>query len=234
MTGFVPFVCGIVAVAVQYNACEVHARLGTLSRHAKRACRSVGARLQQHKLAAGAKLHAGRSCKFLCPFLERLVRGFHSTNTSRQEKFLTIRWLLTGERSSGVNVSENFVARLKQLFSRLQDPFTQIVKPCRARYSFLNYNFVFRRLFDLLGAPHLGRNFPPLKSRRKREDIIQLWLCICIALKWPYVNSDEKLFGAEHACRISTILSRRGHLSEQLRARIAAYPTHANYGLSRF
>ena len=132
MTGFVPFVRGVVPVAVQHNACELHARLGTLVGHTKRACGAIGARLQQHELTASAKLHAGRSCKFLCPFLERLVRGFDSTNTSRQEKFLTIRWLLTGERSSGVNVSESFVGRLKQLFSRLQDPFTQIVKPCRA------------------------------------------------------------------------------------------------------
>jgi hypothetical protein len=70
------------------------------------------------------------------------------------------------------------------------------------RHSFISYNFVFRRLFDLLGCSHLGADFPPLKSKRKREDIISIWLTLIRYLRWPYINSDARLFGAAHAIDI--------------------------------
>lgn len=125
------------------------------------------------------------------------------------EKFLSIRYMLTGHGSRGRKVSDGFVHKLKVLFSRLQPAFAHTVRASRERYSFVNYNFCFRRLFDLLGKPYLARDFPPLKSRKKREDIIFLWLKLIKYLKWPYINSDAANFGNEFRADLAAIVARR-------------------------
>lgn len=76
-----------------------------------------------------------------------------------QEKFLTIRWLLTGVPSRGRHASAELVEWLKYAFACLQRPFEDIVRRSGIRYSFVSYNFLFRRLFDLYGTPHYGLDF---------------------------------------------------------------------------
>lgn len=97
---------------------------------------------------------------------------------------MTIRTLLCGIRSLGTDASDDLVEFLKNRFAELQVPFETVVRTEGVRYSFINYNFCFRRLFDLCGASHFGRDFPPLKSKKKREDIIQLWLKLIAFTKW--------------------------------------------------
>lgn len=76
------------------------------------------------------------------------------------EKYLTIRHLLGGSSSLGVRASDGFTEDVKSLFDQLQGPFDELVrKGENLRYSFLNYNFVFRRIFDLLGCSHYGADF---------------------------------------------------------------------------
>jgi len=129
--------------------------------------------------------------------------------TKYLEKFLSIRHMLCGVPSFGIYITDSLALQLKSMFSLLQAAFTYVVRRPKLRYSFLNYNFVFRRLLDLLGRSELGLDFPPLKSRRKREDITYLWALLVKYLQWPYLNSDAQLFGAAYHTRLSTIVHRR-------------------------
>jgi hypothetical protein len=59
--------------------------------------------------------------------------------------------------------------KLKETFASFEVPFSKVIRNRGERYSLLNYNFLFRRAFDLLGYPHYGSDFPPLKSKKKRD-----------------------------------------------------------------
>lgn len=48
-----------------------------------------------------------------------------------------------------------------------------------------------------------------MKSRKKREDTILLWLQLLQALRWPYVNSDGSLFGRAYETDIHALLQRQ-------------------------
>jgi hypothetical protein len=98
---------------------------------------------------------------------------------------------------------------LKDSFAQIQVPFQTTVRTEGVRYSFINYNFCFRRFFDLAGCSEFGVDFPPLKSRKKRDECIALWLKIIKFLHWPYINSDGDLFGQEYKTSISEVLHRR-------------------------
>jgi hypothetical protein len=64
-------------------------------------------------------------------------------------------------------------------------------------------------LFDLRGVSHFNVDFPPLKSKKKREDIIILWLKMISYLKWPYMNSDGRVFGPAFKSDIRQLTARR-------------------------
>jgi hypothetical protein len=136
------------------------------------------------------------------------------------EKYLTIRLQLSGRGSLGLHVNDYLVLRLKELFKQLQVPFAQVAIRTGRRHSFISYNFVFRRLFDLLGCSHLGADFPPLKSRKKREDIVSVWVALIRYLGWPYLNTDAQLYGASHAIEVLA-LDRRAAPPTRKRARFA-------------
>lgn len=88
----------------------------------------------------------------------------------------------------------------------LQVPFTLRVQKKGARYSMISYNFIFRRLFDLLGLSWLGVDFPPLKNEGKRRKLIAFWVRMTTFLRWPYVNSDAELFGQEFYVDAQTVI----------------------------
>jgi len=140
------------------------------------------------------------------------------------EKFLTIRLALCGRGSLGLHINEVLVLSLKELFKRLQVPFAHLAEGTGRRHSFISYNFVFRRLFDLLGCSHLGADFPPLKSKKKREDIVSIWLGLISYLQWPYLNSDAQLYGAAHAV---DIVSLYGRPTPHPRKRAKTNPEHS-------
>ncbi len=97
------------------------------------------------------------------------------------------------------------------MFTLIEIPFAMVVRNAGSRYSFINYNFVFRRFFDLLSVPHFSRDFPPLKSRKKREDCCWFWVCITNFLRWPYINNDGEIFGDEYAVDIRALTYKRTH-----------------------
>ena len=140
-----------------------------------------------------------------------------------QEKFLTIQLALCGRGSLGLHINEMLAFRLKALFKQLQVPFAHVAERPGKRHSFISYNFVFRRLFDLLGCSHLGMDFPPLKSKKKRDDIVAIWIRIISYLRWPYINSDARLYGASHAVRFAD-LDRRSTKAPASRKRKAEDP----------
>ncbi len=112
------------------------------------------------------------------------------------------------------------------MFALLQVPFAVLVRQHGGRYSFVNNNFCFRRCFDLLGVSHYGVDFPPLKSKKKRDDIVAMWLKMIQFLRWPYVNSDARLFGDKYATATNATASPQR--KPQQRRRIPAAHTNAS------
>lgn len=192
-------------------------------RIAKSALWAASARLAKGNFTAGVgQSQYGTAASVLDPAAHNGEGRFPATNTLVQEKFLTIRLLLGGRGSLGLIAPDDLVVRLKDLFLRVQVPFATVVRERGKRYSFINYNFVFRRFFDWLGVSHYGVDFPPLKSKKKRDDICLLWLKVCTFLKEPYINSDDALFGAEYATPLAQLVAadrrrapRRGGVEQQ-------------------
>lgn len=131
------------------------------------------------------------------------------------EKWLTIRFVLTGKRSYGWNAPQWLCDYMTEMFMQLQIPFDRLVKVTGLRYSFPSLNFCFRRFFDLWGCSHMGKDFPPLKNKQKRLDVILLWLKLIKYLGWPYINNDNKLFGEEFA--VDVIALQNGQLTKTRR-----------------
>jgi len=132
------------------------------------------------------------------------------------EKYLTIRcWVSEGVESKGAQLPqpqrEALFYVLSTLFARLQEPFDVMAKVCWNRHSFVNYNFIFRRLLDLIDQSNLATDFPPLKNKRKRNDIILMWIDLIIYLDWPYINSDGANFGSDYETRLSDLKRRAPH-----------------------
>ena len=129
-----------------------------------------------------ARKDRGKRPRFVCKYLE---------------KWLTIRHRLTGIESYGVHANDYVVDELRTLFNVVQAPFGRSCHGINGRSSMLNYNFLFRRFFDLIGESFYGEDFPPLKSPAKRETMVMLWINICHIMSWPYINGDDSLFGAD-------------------------------------
>ena len=129
-------------------------------------------------------------CQLMHPICQSLFAWFHPANALVQEKFLTIRWYLCGVVSYGRHASDDLINFLKWFFAALQVPFETVIRCKGVRYSFINYNFLFRRGFDLYHASvrHYGKDFPPLKSKKKREDVILWYLDLLEYTKLPYIN----------------------------------------------
>lgn len=125
------------------------------------------------------------------------------------EKYFSIRKELCHMDSLGVKVSGDLLIFLRERFAMLQVPFDTIVRHEGVRYSFPNYNFCLRRLFDLYGAGDCCWDFPPLKSKKKREDIVCMWLKLVTFLRWPYINSDGKRWGRTYEADIVALRKRR-------------------------
>lgn len=146
-----------------------------------------------------------------------------------QEKWRTIRFRLCGVPSPGVQAPGWLVEEMKTTFGCLQPAFERVVRmdPSCSRYSFPNYNFCFRRIFDLYGCSHFNGDFPPLKSKTKREEIVFLWLKIINYLRWPYINSDAQIFGRDHRTNARTIWKQRTERAARSQPKPRSTPARA-------
>ena len=80
--------------------------------------------------------------------------------------------------------------QLKIMFDEIQGPFEKYSKIiCKDRKNFLNYNYVFYKMCELLNKDEFLCYFPLLKSREKLYEHDLIWKGICQDLRWEYIPS---------------------------------------------
>lgn len=80
--------------------------------------------------------------------------------------------------------------QLKIMFDEIQIPFekySKIVSPNRK--NFLNYNYIFYKMCELLNRDEFLNCFPLLKSREKLYEHDLIWKGICTDLRWEFIPS---------------------------------------------
>ena len=95
------------------------------------------------------------------------------------------RWLQIIHRITGIEPPKPG----SQLLMSLDDAFTQLQRPfdsCKVggRKNFLNYNYVFARLFQHFGCTQFGMFFPLIKSRPKLRILDETWQQMTASLGW--------------------------------------------------
>ena len=99
------------------------------------------------------------------------------------EKWLAIMHRVTGQQPPVL--THRLTMQLDLLFIQMQLPFME-VRPTR-RKNFLNYNYVFNRLFQKLDIEELGMFFPLIKTKSKLAALDVMWYDICDILRWEKV-----------------------------------------------
>jgi hypothetical protein len=80
--------------------------------------------------------------------------------------------------------------QLKIMFDEIQIPFEKYrLKICPMRKNFLNYNYIFYKMCQLLNKDEFLNCFPLLKSREKLYEHDQIWKGICKDLHWQFIPS---------------------------------------------
>ena len=76
------------------------------------------------------------------------------------------------------------IQQLDMLFNELQRPFEG--SKMKGRKNFLNYNYVFCRLFQKIGTPQFSMFFPLIKSPSKLELLDVMWKSMMEQLQWSF------------------------------------------------
>jgi len=80
--------------------------------------------------------------------------------------------------------------QLKIMFDEIQIPFEKYrLVICPLRKNFLNYNYIFYKMCQLLNKDEFLNCFPLLKSREKLYEHDLIWKGICVDLRWQYIPS---------------------------------------------
>lgn len=80
--------------------------------------------------------------------------------------------------------------QLKIMFDEIQTPFEKYSKIiCPQRKNFLNYNYTFFKMCQLLGKDEFLNYFPLLKNRERLYEHDLIWKGICKDLKWEFIPS---------------------------------------------
>ena len=84
-----------------------------------------------------------------------------------------------------------------RLLIMLDDAFTELQGPFKhykasGRKNFLNYNYVFCRLFQKLGCTQFCMFFPLIKSRQKLRALDEMWEGMVASLGWPITEHDDE------------------------------------------
>lgn len=96
------------------------------------------------------------------------------------------KWLQIIERCTGVTPpcpGPLVLKRLDELFIELQRPFD-----CHkhdGRRNFLNYNYVFCRLFQRMNCPKFCMFFPLIRSKVKLRALDEMWNAMADSIGWP-------------------------------------------------
>jgi hypothetical protein len=80
--------------------------------------------------------------------------------------------------------------QLKIMFDEIQTPFEKYSKiVCPLRKNFLNYNYTFFKMCQLLGKDEFLNYFPLLKNRERLYEHDLIWKGICNDLQWEFIAS---------------------------------------------
>jgi hypothetical protein len=80
--------------------------------------------------------------------------------------------------------------QLKIMFDEIQIPFEKYSKlVCPLRKNFLNYNYTFYKMCQLLGKDEFLNYFPLLKNRERLYEHDLIWKGICNDLLWEFIPS---------------------------------------------
>lgn len=141
--------------------------------------------------------------------------------TKYLEKWLTIRSRLCGVDSYGVNAPPELDETLKARFEEVHRTALRLGQRDK-RISLISYNFIIRRIFDLIGCSRYGLDFPPLKNHSKRVELVGHWMAYISFLNWPYINSDADNFGSDFVVDTATAVrrfeARFAHLNERVQS----------------
>ena len=87
-------------------------------------------------------------------------------------------------------LTQDLEQQLKIMFDEIQIPFEKYrLQICPSRKNFLNYNYIFYKLCELLKKDEFLNCFPLLKSREKLYEHDLIWKGICNDLRWEYIPS---------------------------------------------
>ena len=95
------------------------------------------------------------------------------------------KWLQIIHRITGIMPpmpGPLLIRQLDQLFIELQEPFAHY--KTEKRKNFLNYNYVFCRLFQKVGCPQFCMFFPLIKSRQKLRTLDDMWTDMTASIQW--------------------------------------------------
>lgn len=105
------------------------------------------------------------------------------------EKWLTLRWLFTGQSSTADDCPEEIYEAIWFYLEQLSKAFPHCVQDGK-RKNFPSVNEMMRNLLELLGAKELGADFPPLRTRRARNKSNFYWWSFCKYYRWPYLIKE--------------------------------------------
>ena len=95
------------------------------------------------------------------------------------------KWLQIIQRITGIEPPKPGAKLLEMLdmsFTELQQPFKNF--KAQTRKNFLNYNYVFCRLFQRLGCAQFCMFFPLIKSRQKLRALDEMWEAMLVNVGW--------------------------------------------------
>jgi hypothetical protein len=125
---------------------------------------------------------------------ERLLDGSHAVLNkdvirgvlrSLNMQLYIEKWLQIIQRVTGIEPPKPGARLLEMLdmsFTELQQPFKH--NKSNGRKNFLNYNYVFCRLFQRLGCPQFCMFFPLIKSRQKLRVLDEMWGSMVSSVGW--------------------------------------------------
>ena len=105
------------------------------------------------------------------------------------EKWLQIIHRLTGVAPPAPGPL--LIRQLDNMFHELQRPFEREAFKAPGRKNFLNYNYVFCRLFQAMGCARFSMFFPLIKSRSKLQSLDAMWSDMAGSVNWAVMPLQQ-------------------------------------------
>lgn len=152
---------------------------------------------------------------------ERLLDGTHAVINkdvirtvlrSLNMQLYIEKWLQIIQRITGIEPPKpggRLLQMLDTAFTELQQPFKHYKDT--GRKNFLNYNYVFCRLFQKLGCTQFCMFFPLIKSKQKLKALDETWHKMCNILGWEITALESVPPFSVHLEQHDLLLSRLVH-----------------------